>query len=133
MNTWLVLNILGWSMGAVYFFRPQWVAKRGETPEKLQSIMRTGLFLLGAFTVFNIIHPFILSGALGISSKHRITPTIAWNLFMGACALVYAVVGLLWFRKPEKFANRVISAREIRRFGILMWLLVALYAIAYLL
>ena len=55
-----------------------------------------------------------------------------WNDFMRDTAILSAITGVMFFLTPEKFANRVASPREIRRFGILMWLWVALYAIAYL-
>jgi len=57
---------------------------------------------------------------------------VFWNDFMRSTAFSSGVVGLALFIDPERFANRIASAREIRRMGILMWLWVALYAIAYL-
>jgi hypothetical protein len=110
--------------GLICFFKPTWLAKRGADFKKLREIRICGLMLWGALA----LTPF-----LPLLKLHRITATTAWNLFMGGCAIGYGIVGLLWFRTPEKFANRIVSAREIRRFGILMWLLVALCAIAYLL
>ncbi len=129
MTLSLVLKILGVSVGLVFFFRPAWVARRAAGLKELQQIRIFGLIVWGALAVSGIVHLFILSGALPISPTYRLTPAAAWHLFMGVCTVGYAIVGLMWFRKPEKFANRIVSAREIRRFGILLWLLAALNTI----